>query len=238
MAPFAIIPVLDLKGGQVVHARAGERARYLPIRSKLATSSEPRRVLDGILSLARFDAVYIADLDAIEDHGTHLPVIAALARLYEGIEFWVDAGIDTPDGALAIAAAGATPVLGSESLRDQDTLFYAAERLESRRLILSLDYRGDRFLGPPAIENHPESWPDRIIVMTLNRIGGTAGPDFTRLATVQRISGARLVYSAGGVRGTADLENMARIGLAGALVASTLHDGRLTAEALAAFQKR
>ncbi len=69
--------------------------------------------------------------------------------------------------------------------------------------------------------------------MTLGRVGADAGPDFERLAAVRRASGAAL-YAAGGVRGADDLAALARAGIAGALVASALHDGRLSAKDLAA----
>ena len=40
------------------------------------------------------------------------------------------------------------------------------------------------------------------------------------------------VYAAGGVRDAADLRALAAAGIAGALVASSLHNGRITAEDL------
>ncbi len=238
MAPFAIVPVLDLKGGQVVHARAGDRSRYLPVQSKLAAGSEPRAVLDGLLSLAPFRRVYIADLDAIEGRGDHRGHIGELARHYPTVAFWLDAGFAGAAEAAAALAEGATPVLGSESLPDEQALIEAVRRLGTAKCVLSLDYRGERFVGPAAIEARPELWPDQVIAMTLSRVGGGAGPDTTRLAALRRIAGARHLFAAGGVRDAADLDRLAAMGLAGVLVASALHDGRLTAAALAAFDQR
>jgi phosphoribosylformimino-5-aminoimidazole carboxamide ribotide isomerase len=238
MAPFAIVPVLDLKGGQVVHARAGERARYMPIRSRLAAGSEPRAVLDGLLSLARFRRIYIADLDAIEGRGDHGPLIAALAREFRDIGFWLDGGFAGAAAASAARTHGAAPVLGSESLPDAAALSDAVMRLGKADCVLSLDYRGDGFVGPAAIETSPALWPDQIIAMTLSRVGSGAGPDTRRLAEVQRSAGARRVFAAGGVRDAGDLARLAAMGLAGVLVASALHDGRLTAAELTAFDAR
>jgi phosphoribosylformimino-5-aminoimidazole carboxamide ribotide isomerase len=235
MAPFAIVPVLDLKGGQVVHARAGERSRYLPIRSTLTAGSEPRAVLDGLLSLAPFRRVYIADLDAIEGRGDHRALIAELARAYRGIAFWLDGGFAGATQAAAALADGAAPVLGSESLPDEHALTAAVQRLGAAYCVLSLDYRGERFVGPAAIEARAELWPDQVIAMTLSRVGSGAGPDMTRLAALRRIAGARQLFAAGGVRDAGDLDRLAAMGLAGALVASALHDGRLTAPDLAPF---
>jgi len=235
MASFDIVPVLDLKAGQVVHARAGERDRYLPIRSTLAAGSEPGAILDGLLALAPFPCVYIADLDAIEGRGDHRGLIADLMTRYPGIDVWVDAGFAGTDAAAAFADLGTTPVLGSESWRDRDRLAAAVEKLGQARCVLSLDHRGDGFVGPPGLDTQPSLWPDRVIVMTLGRVGTGAGPDLARLGAVSGIAGGRRVFAAGGVRGREDIRELVQRRLAGALVATALHDGRLSRAALAEF---
>ena len=238
MAPFAIVPVLDLKGGQVVHARAGERARYQPIRSPLAVGSEPAAVLDGLLSLAPFRRVYIADLDAIEGQGDHRAAVAELARRYRDVEFWLDGGFAGAADALAACAERVAPVLGSESLLDAAALDDAVRRLGRGNCVLSLDYRGERFVGPAAIETSAALWPDHVIAMTLSRVGSGAGPDTARLVALQKSAGSRQLFAAGGVRDVGDIERLAAMGVAGALVASALHGGRLTRTALAPLMQR
>jgi phosphoribosylformimino-5-aminoimidazole carboxamide ribotide isomerase len=231
--PFSIIPVLDLKDGAVVHARAGERARYQPIRSRLAAGSGAVAIVDGLLSLAPFRQLYIADLDAIAGHGSHEALIAELARRHPGIELWVDSGIVAAEQAIAAARRGVTPVLGSESLTDAAVLAAALAQLDAHRFVLSLDYRGERFLGPVALEATGKLWPERVIVMSLARVGTGAGPDLARLAQARRHAGEKKIFAAGGVRDRADVESLAASGYAGALVATALHDGRLTRDALA-----
>lgn len=235
MAPFAIVPVLDLKAGHVVHARAGERARYQPIRTPLAAGSEPHAVLDGLLSLAPFRRVYIADLDAIEGRGHHRAVVTELARRYPDVEFWLDGGFADAAEALAACAERVAPVLGSESLADAAALSDAVSRLGRSNCVLSLDYRGERFVGPAVIEASAALWPDHIIAMTLSRVGSGAGPDTARLVALQQSAGARQLFAAGGIRDAGDIARLAAMGVAGALVASALHDGRLTRAALAPF---
>ena len=73
------------------------------------------------------------------------------------------------------------------------------------RLVLSLDYKGPTPLGPPDIFANVDLWPERLIVMTLAAVGGTAGPDLARLAEVLAVAGQRRVYAAGGVRDASDL---------------------------------
>src|SRR5881394_2551635 len=79
MKSFSIIPVLDLKRGRVVRARAGDRANYQPIVTPLSPTSEAADVLRGLQGLARFSAMYIADLDAIAGEAGHGDVLRKLA---------------------------------------------------------------------------------------------------------------------------------------------------------------
>src|SRR5262249_61282863 len=103
-----------------------------------------------------------------------------------------------------------------------------------QRIILSLDFAGDRFLGPA---EHPEPglWPARVIVMTLARVGSGAGPDLTRLHQVRSQNPGRRIYAAGGVRDATDLRGLSAAGAAGVLVATALHDGRIGHTDLARF---
>jgi HisA/HisF family protein len=232
---FAIIPVLDLKAGRVVHARAGERAHYRPIQTPLAATSAPVDVLAGLRSLAPFRRIYIADLDAIEGSGGHGAAVEALAQAYADLEIWLDGGFASLEAALAAGAERIVPVLGSESLAGEAAIAAAVAGAGAAHCVLSLDYRGEDFLGPEALEREPASWPLDVIVMTLARVGTGQGPDLDRLARVKAAAGRRRVWAAGGVRGIEDIEQLAAMGLAGALVATALHDGRLPRAAVAAY---
>ena len=220
-----IIQVIDLKGGAVVHAKHGQRHSYQPIVSRLASTSAPDDVLAGLLRVHSFATIYIADLDAIEKNGDHSQCIAELARSHPAIEFWLDDG-----GARSVGCRNIRHVLGSESIPHSESLPAFA-----RAAILSLDFRGSDFLGPRALLEEPSLWPERVILMTLARVGSGAGPDLERLASIQQRAGARRLYAAGGVRNRDDLEALRNAGIAGVLVASALHDGRLTAADLAEF---
>jgi HisA/HisF family protein len=236
MAGFRLIPVIDLMGGIVVHARAGERARYQPLRSRLADGSEAIQIVCGLLGLHPFDTLYIADLDAIQRRGDHFPLIERLRARFPGLRLWVDAGFDGLDAARRFLDADLGEiVLGSESQRDLRLL----EALgDERRFVLSLDFKGEERLGPGALFEQPDLWPGRVIVMTLARVGGAAGPDLARLAAIRHQAPDRRLFAAGGVRGANDLEALVAAGAAGVLLASALHDGRLTARELAAISRR
>jgi HisA/HisF family protein len=231
-----VIPVIDLMGGSVVHARRGERASYRPIRSTLVEGAGPLAVTAALMTLAPFRTLYVADLDAIRGQGGHDHAVAALAAAYPDTEIWVDRGetdIETPSER-EIQHDGVS-VIGSESFEDARTLIHA---LRASRGVLSLDHDVDGPLGPREIHDDPAHWPDRVIVMTLARVGSDEGPDFGRLADAVARSGGRKIYAAGGVRNLEDLAALQDLGVAGALVASALHDGRINADRLAALRAR
>ena len=92
MAGFEIIPVIDLMGGVVVHAKAGERDSYRPLASSLAASSEPLDVVRGLLALHPFRSLYIADLDAIRKQGAHVATVRQVRDEVPNLSLWIDAG--------------------------------------------------------------------------------------------------------------------------------------------------
>jgi HisA/HisF family protein len=227
-----VIPVLDLKGGSVVRARRGRRECYRPIETPLSPSSDPLDVARGLLRIGAFDRFYVADLDAIAGNGDHRAVLRRL-RSELGVELWSDGGIaDLAAARDWLRAELGDLVLGSETQTDAALV----RRLSGDpRVVLSLDFRGDDFLGPPALLAAPDAWPARVIIMTLASVGSGAGPDLARIDAIRARAGTRKLYAAGGIRGAADLAHLARAGVAGALVASCLHDGALTGQELAAL---
>ncbi|MGB8276993.1 MAG: HisA/HisF-related TIM barrel protein [Methylovirgula sp.] len=229
-----IIPVIDLKGGEVVRAQRGMRHLYAPIETPLSPTSRPADVVAGFLALYEFRNIYIADLDAIEGRGNHAAVITQLEAEFPSVSFWVDAGVgDEKEARGFLGRHRSDLVLGSESLRDAASL---AGLCKEARILLSLDFRDEAYQGPARLREEEELWPTRLIVMTLARVGANAGPDLDRLReVVAKASDHHAVYAAGGVRGAEDLISLAEAGVHGVLIASALHDGRLDAKTLKQF---
>jgi phosphoribosylformimino-5-aminoimidazole carboxamide ribotide isomerase len=228
-----IIPVLDLKGGVVVRARMGQRDLYRPIATPLAATSDPPDVARGLLAVHPFSSLYVADLDAIEGRGDNGAAVRRLKAEYAGISLWVDNGIaDATAAARWLDAGIGALVLGSEAQSDTTLMRSLAG---DDRVILSLDYRGPTFQGPTGILDDPAAWPARVIVMTLARVGSGAGPDVERLSAIRSVAPDRRIYAAGGVRDAVDLAALAHAGVAGALVATALHDGRVSSADIGAL---
>ena len=227
------IPVVDLMGGQVVRARMGDRASYRPLESPLASTSDAVAVVRGLLAVYPFPTLYVADLNAIQSNGDNFATLRRIRAEFPGLQMWVDNGAADPAALEALIGADlGVPVIGSESQRDSKLI---AEHRGSRRVVLSLDFRGDAFQGPSEILAEPELWPRRIIVMTLARVGSGAGPDLARLAAIRSMASGCEIYAAGGVRDAADLSALKAAGASGALIATAIHERRIVGADLEAI---
>ncbi|MGE0023708.1 MAG: HisA/HisF-related TIM barrel protein [Hyphomicrobium sp.] len=220
-----VIPVIDVREGVAVAAVRGDRSRYRPLESPLAKSADPVAVAQAYQTLFPFAALYLADLDGIEGRGPNLAVQAVLAEAWPGAELWVDDG--TAGGPAQDGRMIKNHVVGSESMTSLEH-YLAARETAGAAALLSLDFHGKGFVGPPELLDDATLWPDRIIVMTLARVGSGEGPDLARLASIVACGGGRQVYAAGGVRNADDLRAVRDTGAAGVLVATALHNGAIT----------
>jgi HisA/HisF family protein len=234
---FILIPVIDLKGGVVVHARAGERAQYRPIETPLGAAHDPVGIARELLAITGSPALYVADLDAILGTGNHFDMCRELADALPGTDLWIDAGFgDVTDCAFWLPL-GANLVVGSESLPAIDN-WHDLHAVFGQSLVLSLDFTSDGLRGPQALLSEPGLWPDRLVVMSLGRVGTERGPDLEHLRAVVGSGRGRAVHAAGGVRNVGDLEAVAAAGACGALAATALHSGAITQNEIAALLRR
>lgn len=223
-----IVPVLDLKGGVVVHARRGQRADYAPLSSPLVEGSEPVAVARALCALCRTTTIYVADLDALAGEPADETTLSALCAVAEP---WVDAGATTPAKAAALHRAGvARNVVGTESLGPGAKI--------TRPVVLSIDLRDGRLISPdPELaDREPTAAAPlaralnvrELLVIDLARVGSGSGPPLDAVAELAAAVPGVAIYAGGGVRDDADLRALASAGAAGALVATALHEGAIT----------
>jgi HisA/HisF family protein len=227
-----IVPVLDLKGGVVVHARRGQRDRYKPLESPLVQGSDPVHVAEALTALCRTANLYIADLDAIAGHPVDEATLTELAAVAEP---WVDAAATTPERAATLARAGvARNVIGTESIAPG----WRASTVPQPSVVLSVDLRDGRLISPdPQLAGREPGAAvplaaaleiRELLVIDLARVGSGSGPPLDAVAELAEALPGVAIYAGGGVRHDEDLRALESAGAVGALVATALHEGRLT----------
>ncbi len=239
-----IIPVIDIRNGVAVRAVAGERGRYQPVCSRLTESKEPAKVLRALRQAFHCDTCYVADLDAIERGQRNRCTLAEMART--GVRLIVDAGVVSLEDAHELQDCGASQiVLASESLPRLDQLQPFVELFGSGSLIFSVDLKHGqlRSADPQYSSANPEELIARvveagfeqIIVLDLAAVGtGTGIPTLSLCQLAKRRWPHLNIISGGGVHSRTCLLNAQAAELDGLLIASALHDGRLTANDIAA----
>lgn len=244
-----ILPVLDLKQGLVVRGKAGQRSLYQPIESRLADSAQPGTVANAFVKQLGLRQAYVADLDAIA--GDKPDWAAYRAIMDAGLTPWIDAGVGDAQQAAVLAEfswqglAVARVVAGLESLASPARLAEIVARVTPQRAVFSLDLKS----GVPLLANGAVEWPglsslevaqravecgvQSMIVLDLARVGMASGAGTHDLCRQIRTRWPKLeLIGGGGVRSLADLQALHAAGYDAALVASSLHDGMVTAHEL------
>jgi len=231
-----IIPVIDLLNGIVVHAKNGQRQRYQAIASKLTHSSKPLDIVAAFIDLHPFQSLYIADLNRIQNlpdtNLCHLKIIETINKLYPHLTIWLDAGFNHPDDVKIWRNLNIKPVLGTENFKHIATYQTLVEAIK-QPYCLSIDFMPDGFSGDQSFLTNPLLWPEEVISMALLSVGSRMGPNLALLENIQQKNSSTILYAAGGVRHLADLKQLKKMNINGALIATALHERKITSEDMA-----
>ena len=229
-----IIPVIDLMQGQVVHAKHGMRGQYQPIQSQLTASHEPLQVVDALLKLYPFDTLYIADIDAILGLPPHIDIIKSICERYPTLNIWLDSGIKQANASALGMSRQIKTIVGSENiamLQNYHAISDACNKVHSTP-ILSLDFNQSGAMGIPELHDTAYYWPNTVICMSLTQVGSGQGIDIERLKQLEAMNNVRekpsVMYAAGGLRGVEDAKKLREFGIKGVLVATALHQRKLS----------
>jgi phosphoribosylformimino-5-aminoimidazole carboxamide ribotide isomerase len=243
-----VLPVLDLLNGIVVRGVRGRRTEYRPVVSRLVDRPDALSVARAFRDKLGLTRLYVADLDAILSGRPNREIYRSLAD--EGFELLVDAGLRDVESAEPILAAGAAQVIaGLETWAAPDELARLCAKIGADRVIFSLDLKQGAPLGdlskwgaaePYAIAlRAAEAGVKTIIVLDLAQVGAGEGVETAELCRrlLERLPDLRLI-TGGGVRNLSDLRELSTLGIDGVLVASALHDGRITRDMLEQLARR
>ena len=261
-----ILSVLDLMGGQVVRGVAGHRHLYAPIESRLTASTQPLDVAQAFRDHFGFNELYLADLDAIAGKLPATAVYAELLRQGFRLwvdagtawETLADVGVQNILAGLEslpdlrqlrelVDRYSSMNIVFSLDLRDGQPLQREAWSVD--RGAWTVDRRGP---APPTTVHGPRTTLHashliaqqavnlgirRILVLDLAAVGMNRGTPTEELCSRLRSSLPSLeITTGGGIRGINDLHRLRQIGVDNVLIASALHDGRLTRNDVLEFQ--
>ncbi len=232
-----IIPVIDLSQGIVVRAICGKRKSYQPITSAISSNCKPETILSAFFKLYPFKIIYIADLDAIQGNGNQSKLINKFAIKYKECEFWVDAGIQQIlTRKLDDMSKNIKYILGSENniaLHDYE------ETIKSNpSILLSLDFNENGLINNSYLLNNSSIWPKKVIVMMLHRVGSNDGVDTKHLENIVALNKNSEIYVAGGIKNSNDIKILNSKNIKGCLIATALHQQKITKKELNLFFNR
>lgn len=234
-----MIPVIDILGGQVVHAVRGRRKEYQPLRSRLCSSTNPLDVAAAFRKLG-FNTLYVADLDAILSEEPNLPILRDIAE--NGLELMVDAGVNSLKKAERLLENHVSKVIiGTETLPSISFVAEALSQFGNERVVISIDLMNRQLLSRlntvapiqpmTFMKELQNTGVTQVIVLDLARVGSGEGIDMPFINEARRkFHGA--VFVGGGVRDISDLLELKKMGVAGVLVATALHSGAISADEL------
>jgi len=224
-----IIPVIDVMGGKVVHARGGTRSKYPLLESVITKSNEPLAVIKDLLAYYPFSTLYMADLDAIMSGQRSDKLYANVSEAFLTLNVYLDAGVTDKTSWQSLSVwPNIIPIIASETLSEY---FWLRDPEVLKKSILSLDFKQGEFLGEQGLLSSPHNWPQKIIAMNLDCIGSQSGPDLELLLEL-KMKSTREIIAAGGVRTEQDLMLLKQQGIKRVLIASALHDGRINKRSL------
>lgn len=254
-----VIGVIDLRNGRAVHARAAtgdgsvaaaEAARraYQRIDTALGrhVRGDARALAGAYVDLLDLTEIYVADLDAILDGVPPSVLVEQIAGL--GVPLWLDAAVSSVGSALHAVELGASQlIVGLETLDSFRTLEAICAAVGRRRVAFSLDLRGGQAMvraGSSIAPDAPETIAARaaaagatsVIILDLARVGQDSGVDLELVQRVRHAVPGVTLLAGGGVRNADDLRRLKASGCDAALVATALHDGRITAADVAALR--
>jgi phosphoribosylformimino-5-aminoimidazole carboxamide ribotide isomerase len=222
---------VDVVGEEAVRLRQGDFADVV------ARAGDPGALVAGYAS-ARPPLIHLVDLDGARSGTIRPELVARLAEEAAPTPVQASGGIRSLADAQALLDAGAARVVvGTAALAGRRALEELVAGL-GKRLVVAVDARAGR-VATAGWERQAAVTPEdfaagcaeagvpRLLCTAIERDGTLAGPDLALLERVRSRSGLP-VLAAGGIRSDADLDDLAALGLEGAVVGRALLEGAVT----------
>lgn len=232
MAPFVVLPAVDISDGKCVRLLQGR------FGTETVYSDHPVEVALGFCRAgARW--LHVVDLDAARTGEARNREIVLEVVRRASCPVQAGGGLRSLEDVEEVLAAGASrAVLSTVALEDPDALRRACTRY-GERIAVSLDARGGELAAHgwrvgtgvavlEAVKAFQDAGVARFVYTDVSRDGTMAGPDLQGLLRLAQATHLPVVAS-GGIRSIGDLRGIARLsphGVRGAIVGRAFYEGK------------
>lgn len=215
--------VIDLRRGKAVHAVAGQRDRYEPVKF---CDGDPSELLKHYLQLG-VGGVYVADLDALTDGALQHEAIQRICEIASPLSVLVDVGWPVELARLPANCPNAKWIAATESCQSIGDLEELVSRVTGDHAVLGLDFRGGEMIGNGSIDDWVQTARrlaiHGVVALDLAAVGTGTGVVTGEICRDLKAAAPELVvYSGGGIRNDQDLQDLVAAGCDGCLVATAL----------------
>ena len=132
MNEFALIPVIDLKGGAVVHAKGGMRADYRPIETPLGAAGDALAIARALLARDPVAGALRRRSRCDRRRRQSFRALPRSLRRATDTTLWIDAGFSNVTDCAFWLPLGTTFVIGTESLRHSPRIGRTSRAISAR----------------------------------------------------------------------------------------------------------
>ena len=230
MKPLELLPAIDIKNGKVIQLSSA-------VSGSSTVMVEPLEVIQRFSS-AGSKWIHLVDLDAAYGTGNNTKLIQQLVQMSQ-VNIQLSGGIVNQKSLdIALASSAKRVNISTSGLEDIDWIENVIKKYRERVCVGldvshgSLIARGSgKVIGDVdhVISVLNEAGCSRIIVTDNSTDGTLVGPNFQLLEQVISQTSAEVVAS-GGVSDLSDLQQLRKMGLAGAIVGKALYVGKFSIE--------
>jgi phosphoribosylformimino-5-aminoimidazole carboxamide ribotide isomerase len=229
-----IYPAIDLRGGKVVRLREGDPGRQT-IYSDNPVETARRWIDDGA------QWIHMVNLDgAFAQANDNGAILEAVAKFGVPVQF--GGGLRSQnDITYALERGASRVVLGTVAIQQPEIVTQAVEAHSAERICVGLDAKDGKIaikgwqetadLTPIELGQQMAARGARHALYTdVNRDGGLSGANVEATAQLAIATGLHVIAS-GGVTTAGEIRELARRGVAGAVIGMALYEGKLTLKA-------
>ncbi len=228
-----ILPAIDIKDGQAVRLFKGDFSQKTVVNPDVLEQAR-------VFKEAGVTMIHVVDLDgALEGRAANRDLIAQI-KAETGLAIQVGGGIRSLEQIEDYLAVGIDRVIiGSMAVKNPEFVEAALERFGSSKIVIGIDAKEGLVATEGWLETSNQNYISlalamekigvRIFVYTdVERDGTLTGPNIQHYKKLLAALKQAHVIASGGIQSADDLEELKKLGLAGAIVGKAYYSGRIS----------